>query len=827
LLSCPVISQSAFRIPKSAIGKRYGWVPGDDAFTADLREKQPWLRVLHGKSVTELEILHGVLNHPELAGLAFFYFRDPQATAAMVEPSPGDFREPPGSAAERKLQQLKQAITDAGLKPFPYPAEWNADQARLTKLEPFGKQVFDDLLHSIQTDPDLQDRFESSPTARPDELDEERAAMEAFIEERTQRYVVGSRQGVLDELHRFALDAGDARLLVVAGASGTGKSALLARFCQELADAAATRRHTALVISHFVGASAGSTDLHRVLRRLCHEIYAACDLEQDKRARLAEIERDVQERLSNLVHSDNETKEAIRKEADQGRRDIESEYEIPHHPEKLGRQLPSFLEKAARKGRAVLVLDALNQLDQTLDAHSLHWLPTDLPANVRVVASVLAEETPPDSAAPPSAAARVLANLSRRTDSARTLRLEPLGTADREAIIRGYLERYQKRMSDQQVASLLAKPDSGLPLYLLVALEELRTLGTHDEISARIAELPGDTRRLFRWVLKRLEQDPGLADARGQPVGATLVRFACALLGVSRSGLSHAELVTLVAPGDPQGNVAALLRLLGAYLMRRGELLDFFHGQFRQAVAEEYLRNDTERGAAHNELADYFRSQADPGKDRSWKSSAARPFLELTGHLHNAGRDSELRSLLLGSEWLQKKLEAADVLALIADYDHLPRDVELGLVQGAIRLSSHVIGPEKNQLASQLVGRLVGETTPQIQQLVASICAWRGAPWLRPLHGNLHPPGTALLRTLQGYAGGVGAVALSADGRRAVSGSSDHTLKVWDVESGRELRALARIFHAPVEQRGGGSVGKLENPELYADALHRLSQDRL
>ncbi len=28
LLSCPAISQSAFRIPKSAIGKRYGWVPG-------------------------------------------------------------------------------------------------------------------------------------------------------------------------------------------------------------------------------------------------------------------------------------------------------------------------------------------------------------------------------------------------------------------------------------------------------------------------------------------------------------------------------------------------------------------------------------------------------------------------------------------------------------------------------------------------------------------------------------------------------------------------------------------------------------------------------
>ena len=59
------------------LGERYGWVPGDDAFTADLNEEQPWLKDLRGRSVTELEILHGVLNNSEMAPRAFFYFRDP------------------------------------------------------------------------------------------------------------------------------------------------------------------------------------------------------------------------------------------------------------------------------------------------------------------------------------------------------------------------------------------------------------------------------------------------------------------------------------------------------------------------------------------------------------------------------------------------------------------------------------------------------------------------------------------------------------------------------------------------------------------------------
>ena len=46
------------------------------------------------------------------------------------------------------------------------------------------------------------------------------------------------------------------------------------------------------------------------------------------------------------------------------------------------------------------------------------------------------------------------------------------------------------------------------------------------------------------------------------------------------------------------------------------------------------------------------------------------------------------------------------------------------------------------------------------------------------------------LRTLRGHTGGVHGVALSGHGRLAVSASEDKTLKVWEVETGRELQTL-------------------------------------
>jgi WD40 repeat protein/tetratricopeptide (TPR) repeat protein len=59
-------------------------------------------------------------------------------------------------------------------------------------------------------------------------------------------------------------------------------------------------------------------------------------------------------------------------------------------------------------------------------------------------------------------------------------------------------------------------------------------------------------------------------------------------------------------------------------------------------------------------------------------------------------------------------------------------------------------------------------------------------------------PKPAMLRTLEGHSKGVTSVSATPDGRRAVSGSDDTTLRVWDLETGACLRIL--IGHEdPVE----------------------------
>src|SRR5262245_10593233 len=157
-----------------------------------------------------------------------------------------------------------------------------------------------------------------------------------------------------------------------------------------------------------------------------------------------------------------------------------------------------------------------------------------------------------------------------------------------------------------------------------------------------------------------------------------------------------------------------------------------------------------------------------------------------------ADRRRDLRQLLLSPSWLQAKLAVSDASSLNADFDYVPDDEDLSIVQGAVRLSSNVIAKDPGQFASQIVGRLLPyQNLTVIAEFSKRTAEGAHGRWLRSTQPALHPPGIGLLRTLTGHSGWVTGVAVTPDGQRAVSASDDNTLKVWELSSGRELHTLS------------------------------------
>jgi WD40 repeat protein len=194
-----------------------------------------------------------------------------------------------------------------------------------------------------------------------------------------------------------------------------------------------------------------------------------------------------------------------------------------------------------------------------------------------------------------------------------------------------------------------------------------------------------------------------------------------------------------------------------------------------------------DRSALHNQLLAAYRDQCPGG----WADGPDDGYFyqHLAHHLDQAGRAQELQALLLDLAWMHAKLVMGDMPGLLGDYSTLPADPAANLVAGALRLSAHVLAGDPGQLPGQLTGRLANQDDQHLRDLLQRACLWP-APWLRPLTASLIPPGGPLQRTLTGHSGDVLAVAVSADGRRAVSGGRDGTVRVWDLDAGEVTRTL-------------------------------------
>lgn len=587
------------------LGQRYGWVP--EEVPEEAISTYGWIQHQTGKSITELEILYGVLHKPEMRSRALFFFRDPSFIEDVPPTKRSDVQVADTKSAA-KLTALKDAICQAGLPVPPeecYPCRYaglrlnlrlaklaldEADCAALEQaaahglvapdayaglsddlrakveqlgvvyldgLEPFGQMAYERLWQAIRAEYDLPDEPPMQPGGP---LALEADFHERFVEAHVRVYV--GREGLGNELAAYA-EGDETHPCLLTGPSGSGKSAALAKFVRTCA-AAHEGDEDVLLVPHFVGASAASTSLRQMLGRLCQELQRRFAFE-------ATVEREGQPAETRPV-------------------------EVPQDTNALITTFRDFLARVPAGTRVVLVIDGLNQLDEIGNAHAMYWLPRELLPHVKVVVSCIAD---------PGREERVIEAFDRRP--CRRVQVQPLTDGERLEIVSRVPSLSAKALDAKQRALLLANSATKNPLFLLVALEELRGFGSFEQLNDRIGEFPktGDTlSAIFAQALERLAVD----------FDAGVVRQTLELLACARRGLADRELLELIegvgtSIDASTSDLFPVLRQLRAYLQRRGELNDFFHRHLYQAARKAYLSAAGDRSDVHGRLAEYFDGQ--------------------------------------------------------------------------------------------------------------------------------------------------------------------------------------------------------------------------
>ena len=333
------------------LGERYGWTPSSEE-TGSIVHRIPLLadESMRNASITEMEIVHGVLANPAMAGHAFFYLRDRAATR-------DEFLETDAGRIER-LDDLKRRIRRSGFpvrEGFRSPAE-------------LGVLLEEDLRGVIEN---------VYPAGKaPTPLEIERRSHAAFAASRRRAYIpdperlkqftdfVDARSLVVDAGSGDpSIDASQSivpNCLVIAAESGLGKSSLISYMVEEYR----VSHPTAFVIEYYVGASQSSGTAVAVMRQVIEEIRERFAISDDLPAGAEAMERS----FSNWL------------------------FRAAHHAQQSG-------------ARILIAIDAVNQLDEA--GRRLAWLPKTIPACVTLIVSTTPGECAEHLATYPSSFLRI------------------------------------------------------------------------------------------------------------------------------------------------------------------------------------------------------------------------------------------------------------------------------------------------------------------------------------------------------------------------------------------------------------------------------------
>ncbi|HYD13416.1 MAG TPA: DUF4062 domain-containing protein [Allosphingosinicella sp.] len=623
-----------------------------------LLARYPRLAACTAASVTEIEMLRAALDDsPLIAERSLFYFRAPTGRAS-----------PPGTAG--RLAALKQRIRDSGLPLVENLATAEALVARLRA----------DLEALIEAD--FPEAAFADPVAR--ETAEHEAVALALADGH-----VGA-EAALAALDKWGRKARSLPLLVT-GAPGSGKSALLARWSRDRAE-----RSAQPLFSHHVGAGPESDRPGDILRRLVGWLRlqgAAVEVEGAATAAA------------------------------------------------FAACFAAAAALAGASGRPILlVLDALDRLAEGQD---LLWLPTALPEGLVLLASAKGDSA--DFSAAPfdriggrtrtemvaSPAPELDAGLGAvlgsdfdpnpvfsdaRSDDPVTdvwrrrqwkdITLDAIERPARRRLLGEAAARFSKSFAPAHLERILGHPMAGNPLFLHTLLDELRLSADFDRFGAYLTHYleAGDLAALVDRVLARLETD----------CGRDLVANAFRLLWASRAGIEESELAAMVGVTPIQWS-AFLIE--AESLIRRGRRLTLASETARAAVGARYCQDEDLVAGVRLALARRLdgADAARRAEEVPWQLARAGAWDRLEAVLVDPGR---FRALLARGEtellghWRALAAFGRDPAPLLAEAWHGHGGADLGLGQaiaGFLRFAdpaSTAVGDFQTMLLEALRARL-------------------------------------------------------------------------------------------------------------------------
>lgn len=412
----------------------------------------PEQKLCYYASATHQEIIRGALNPPkEIQNPEKHVFAFERRVPGMPNDRSADgfidFLEnkEPDKASKAKLDELKKNLLDKlGRDHFQiYNGEWKngALDIPVAELKEFNDRVYDGLEKVISEQ--LEDVTDDQGITYETRLNEHEIRLHEEFKDRLTEHFRG-RDQILATIDNYLSDRQEKKVLFVFGASGSGKSSVMAQSLK-------LREGTeAAMVYRFIGATSRSSNIMSLLQGLCLQIAGKYGIDD---ARTLGLDEKAWFDMNGLA-------DIFRK----------------------------CLAMATLDKPLNVFIDSLDQLSETDNAKALYWLPKELPDHVGLVVSA--------------------SELEEKLKETTIVRIPALSESEAVEILDLWLNSAKRKLTDSQhklvIDSFKLSP---LPIYLKLAFEKAKKWHSYDKEHTLKPDVPGIINDYFDDLEKDFPKD--------------------------------------------------------------------------------------------------------------------------------------------------------------------------------------------------------------------------------------------------------------------------------------------------------------------------------